>query len=206
MKKAECLLFKQWDSDTTKEGRMCFHTSFHNAGAPPCPARQSIETRWVIYRGIRNPGVRQCLGFCPADFWSSLAYESDEQKPKHCLTPGFLIPLVIYHLSQKYLSRFMFLAGVWSFSRIIGQTPVQPSTRGSTGTTPSWTTWMMNEGWPLWIDPIIQWANKLRLFSVRWRQVWFIDQTKVYVNSKNSWCKFIHSWSKPSIVSYLYRL
>ena len=24
------------------------------------------------------------------DFWSSLAYESAEQKPQHCLTPGFL--------------------------------------------------------------------------------------------------------------------
>ena len=48
-----------------------------------------------ISRGIRNPGVRQCLGFCTADFWSSLAYESAEQKPKHCLTQGFLIPLFI---------------------------------------------------------------------------------------------------------------
>ena len=47
MKKEECLLFKQWDSDTTQKGRMCFHTSFHDDKAPPCPARQSIETRWV---------------------------------------------------------------------------------------------------------------------------------------------------------------
>ena len=30
--------------------------------------------------------VRQCLGFCTADFWSSLANESAEQKTKHCLT------------------------------------------------------------------------------------------------------------------------
>ena len=34
-------------------------------------------------------------GFCTADFWSSLAYESAEQKPKHCLTPRFLIPLLL---------------------------------------------------------------------------------------------------------------
>ena len=47
MKKDECLLFKQWDSDPTQKGRMCFHTSFHDDKAPPCPARQSIETRWV---------------------------------------------------------------------------------------------------------------------------------------------------------------
>ena len=37
----------------------------------------------------------QCLGFCTADVWPSLAYESAEQKPKHCLTPGFLIPLLV---------------------------------------------------------------------------------------------------------------
>ena len=45
----------------------------------------------VPSRGIRNPGVRQCLGFCTAVFLSSLAYESADKKPKHCLTPGFLI-------------------------------------------------------------------------------------------------------------------
>ena len=32
---------------------------------------------WKRY-GIRNPGVRQCLSFGTADFWSSLAYESAE--------------------------------------------------------------------------------------------------------------------------------
>ena len=36
----------------------------------------------IIIRDIRNPGVSQCLGFCTADFWCSLAYESVEQKPK----------------------------------------------------------------------------------------------------------------------------
>ena len=29
--------------------------------------------------------VRQCLGFSTADVLSLLAYESAEQKPKHCL-------------------------------------------------------------------------------------------------------------------------
>ena len=47
-----------------------------------------------LVTSIRNPGVKQCLGFCAADFWTSLAYKSAEQKPKHCLTPGFLIPLL----------------------------------------------------------------------------------------------------------------
>ena len=33
----------------------------------------------LIIRGNWNPGVRQCLGLCAADFWSSLAYESAEK-------------------------------------------------------------------------------------------------------------------------------
>ena len=54
-----------------------------------------VNSHFYRTRGIRNPGVRQCLGFCTADFLFSLAYESADQKPKHCLTPGFLIPLYI---------------------------------------------------------------------------------------------------------------
>ena len=60
----------------------------------------------VISRGIRNPGVRQSLGLCTADFWSSLAYESVEQKPKHSLTPGFLIPLLMSELTQGRTNLF----------------------------------------------------------------------------------------------------
>ena len=37
-------------------------------------------------RADRKSQVRQCLGSCPDGFWSSLAYESPEQKPKPCLT------------------------------------------------------------------------------------------------------------------------
>ena len=55
----------------------------------------------LMFRDIKNPGVRQCLGFCIADFWSSLAYESAEQKPNHCLTPGFLIPLLMFHFRKQ---------------------------------------------------------------------------------------------------------
>ena len=58
------------------------------------------EKRNVTIRGIRNPGVGQCLGFCTADLWSSLAYESAKQKPKHCINPGFLIPLVSINIQQ----------------------------------------------------------------------------------------------------------
>ena len=40
--------------------------------------------------------VRKCLGFCRSDICSSLAYESAEQKHKHCLTWDFLSALVMY--------------------------------------------------------------------------------------------------------------
>ena len=34
----------------------------------------------------RSLKLGQCLGFCKANFSSSLAYESAVHKPKHCLT------------------------------------------------------------------------------------------------------------------------
>ena len=40
----------------------------------------------VANRTDRKSQVKQCLGFSTADFLSSLAYESAEQKPEHCLT------------------------------------------------------------------------------------------------------------------------
>ena len=40
----------------------------------------------IMTRADRKSQVRQCLDFCTADFQSSLACESAEQKPKHCLT------------------------------------------------------------------------------------------------------------------------
>ena len=45
---------------------------------------------WI--RTDRESQVRQSLGFCTADFWPALAYESAE--PKYCLTWDFLSALV----------------------------------------------------------------------------------------------------------------
>ena len=50
----------------------------------------------IISRGDRKSQVRQCLDFCTADSWSSLAYESAEQKPKHCLSCDLISALIIY--------------------------------------------------------------------------------------------------------------
>ena len=40
----------------------------------------------VMIRGIRNPGVRRCLGFCSADSKANQDQKSAVQKPKHCPT------------------------------------------------------------------------------------------------------------------------
>ena len=39
----------------------------------------------VRSRADKKSQVRQCLGFCTADIWSSFAYKSAEQKSNHCL-------------------------------------------------------------------------------------------------------------------------
>jgi len=55
MKKNEVLLFKQFDSDTSLPGRLCFHTAFHDPNAPECPERQSIEARGIAFFPDHEP-------------------------------------------------------------------------------------------------------------------------------------------------------
>jgi len=57
MKKNEVLLFKQFDSDTTLKGRLCFHTSFNDPNAPECPDRQSIEARGIAFFPDHQPNT-----------------------------------------------------------------------------------------------------------------------------------------------------
>ena len=46
MTKEEVLLFKQWDSDRTLSGRVCFHTAFNSLDeAEGARCRESIEIR-----------------------------------------------------------------------------------------------------------------------------------------------------------------
>jgi len=49
MKKDEAILFKQLDSDWTKTGRICFHTSVNNPEVTNYASRESIEVRMVCY-------------------------------------------------------------------------------------------------------------------------------------------------------------
>lgn len=50
MKKEEMVLFKMFDSDTSKEGRSCFHTAFSDPSkGADVPCRQSIEVRCFLY-------------------------------------------------------------------------------------------------------------------------------------------------------------
>ena len=78
--------------------------------------------KWVRIRGIRNPGVRQCFGFCSADSYAIGDKKSVVQKPKHCLTPGFLIPLVrIYHNFDSALCILARLSVIFHIIRLIMQ-------------------------------------------------------------------------------------
>ena len=58
MKKDEVILFKQWDSDRTLPGRLCFHTAFLDPNAPKdTPARESIEVRAIAYFPDHEPNT-----------------------------------------------------------------------------------------------------------------------------------------------------
>jgi len=57
MKKDEVILFKQWDSDPNLEGRLCFHTAFHDDNAPPCSTRESVEARGIAFFPDHEPNT-----------------------------------------------------------------------------------------------------------------------------------------------------
>ena len=54
MRKDELVLFKMYDSDTTREGRSCFHSAFSDPNLRPedVPCRQSIEVRAFLYYSL----------------------------------------------------------------------------------------------------------------------------------------------------------
>ena len=55
---AQILLFKHWDSDHKKKGRICFHTSFDDPNAPrDAPPRQSIEVRGLAFFPDHEPNT-----------------------------------------------------------------------------------------------------------------------------------------------------
>ena len=58
MEKDEVLLFKQWDSDRTLSGRLCFHTAFSDPNASKDTApRESIEIRAIAYFPNHEPNT-----------------------------------------------------------------------------------------------------------------------------------------------------
>ena len=68
MEKDEVLLFKQWDSDRTLSGRLCFHTAFKDPNAPSnIPPRESIEARAIAYFPNHEPDTCPPLVEEPAD-------------------------------------------------------------------------------------------------------------------------------------------
>merc|ERR1719402_460 len=58
MKKDEVILFKQWDSDRSLDGRVCFHTAFKDPNAPSdAPTRESIEVRALAFFPNHEPNT-----------------------------------------------------------------------------------------------------------------------------------------------------
>jgi hypothetical protein len=58
MTKDEVLLFKQWDSDPEKEGRICFHSAFVDPSArADAPPRESIEVRAIAFFPSHEPNT-----------------------------------------------------------------------------------------------------------------------------------------------------
>eukprot|EP00049_Salpingoeca_infusionum_P026152 m.24102 g.24102 ORF g.24102 m.24102 type:complete len:415 (-) comp8560_c0_seq2:91-1335(-) len=58
MKPDEVILFKQWDSDPTKQARICMHTAFEDpTAASDAPPRESIEVRCVCYFPDHTPNT-----------------------------------------------------------------------------------------------------------------------------------------------------
>merc|ERR1719310_2100677 len=58
MVREEVLLFKQWDSDTSLSGRVCFHTAIKDPSARAgAPARQSIEARALLFFPDHEPNT-----------------------------------------------------------------------------------------------------------------------------------------------------
>ena len=73
------------------------------SGCPTLPSPCVDNVCKAINRVDRKSQVRQCLGFCAADIWSLLAYESAEQKPKHFLTWDLLSALAIKYNWIRYV-------------------------------------------------------------------------------------------------------
>jgi hypothetical protein len=66
MNKDEVVLMKQFDSDTTLSGRMCFHTAFADpTAAANAPPRESIEVRAVAFFPDHAPNT--CPPYLPTE-------------------------------------------------------------------------------------------------------------------------------------------
>lgn len=64
MERAECIVFKSWDSRKESAARCCFHTAFQDLVEPrDAPARRSIEVRAVAVMPQKtyNKGMEPCI-------------------------------------------------------------------------------------------------------------------------------------------------
>jgi len=77
MKKNEVLFFKQFDSDPTLSGRMCFHTAFEDPkAAADAPVRESIEIRAYAFFPDHEPNT------CPEPIQEETEEDEANQDPE----------------------------------------------------------------------------------------------------------------------------
>ena len=80
MTKDELLLFKQFDSDTTLSGRLCFHTAFVDPNSTnDSVVRESIEARAIAYFPDHQPNTCPAMELNKGDE-GPLAEEGDDDK------------------------------------------------------------------------------------------------------------------------------
>ncbi|GFH55731.1 hypothetical protein CTEN210_12207 [Chaetoceros tenuissimus] len=126
MQRDEAIIFKQMDSDFTKQGRICFHMSAHNSQVKNYKPRESIELRMMCYWHIADSGVNSMptnenIGLehirDPEDFANELSLAGFSLNPftliKKCFTKR---PKPVYSGNpHDYLHKFVDAVNYYSY-------------------------------------------------------------------------------------------
>ena len=104
MTKDEVILFKMYDSDTSKEGRFCFHTAFTDPGIKRQVDKKKTMTRSLNYLLIFNPKSLHLL-LC---LWSQLVFALIYKdltglglRPRSCKRSGTLFISLLFWLAGE---------------------------------------------------------------------------------------------------------
>ena len=142
MQRDEAIIFKQMDSDFTKQGRICFHMSAHNSQVKNYKPRESIELRMMCYWKVADSGVNSMptsenIGLehirDPEDFANELSLSG------FSLNPFTLVKKLFAERSKAvysgnphdYLKTFVKSVNLYSYWPEFGKTWVESTMAGS---------------------------------------------------------------------------